>query len=569
VKSVATRKKTRMALITMMSDIYVRGPRKLALYAELHGFEVTLVFLPMHVTYTGLGPACVSEIPKTVVDDLIELTKDCHVIGYSAMTDYMPMVRQIGQHFRKIFPDKIQLLGGVHSIQAPEYAIKEPYIDGICTGEGELPTLNFLMAVEEGKPYHETRGFHFRMPNGEVKINCAGDYVDLDALPFVDLKAGYIALKDRIEPINEEHLKMFFGTTFWTDRSRGCPFKCAYCIHSRLAEEKNNPVRWNSMEYFVAETRYVLDQYPWMNCIYFNDETFTVQSIDKMKEFSRVYRETIGLPYSTYVDPFSATPEKMDLMYEAGLNKLKMGVQSGSKRIMSEYFDRMPNYMKIVELTRHIGKKWGHKTSLPIYDLITGIPWATKEDMEENFRNVAKFGTPFFCQVFTLAHYPGSGLFQKAVEDKIVDPENLPQQNHLATEPTLGNSLLQLIGIVRLPDSLIEFVIRKGWAASTRKVPWLFSFTNKLGILRRIAKQVRHRDPTLFPDHVVRALSRVGFFRTRQNYEQREGARAEFLRNFKPVIRKHDEAILIDMRNRTSTLGNFDPRVRTEIQKKA
>lgn len=562
-----SKKNTKMALITTMSDIYVRGPRKLALYAEMHGFEIKLVFLPMEVTYTGLGPHCVSEIPNQIVDQLLELTQDCHVIGFSAMTDYMPVVRQLGPIYRKKFPEKLQLLGGVHAIQAPEWAIREPYLDGICIGEGELPVLNFLMRVEEKKSFFDVRGFHFRTPDGIVK-NASGDYVDLDAIPFVDLSVGWIGLKDRIERITTEHLQMFFGSTFWTDRSRGCPFKCSYCIHSRLAEEKNNPVRWNSIHYFVAETKHVLDQYPFFNSLYFNDETFTVQSLDKMTEFSEVYQKAIGLPFSTYVDPFSANPEKMDLLYQAGLNKLKMGVQSGSKRIMSEYFDRSPNYMKIVTLTQHISKKWGKKKSLPVYDLITGIPWATEEDMIDNYMTIAKFGTPFFCQVFTLAHYPGSGLFDRAVEAKIVDPENLPQQNHLATLPSLSNSMLQLIGIIQLPDFLIRWIVKLGLASSQRLTPRLFAFTNKLGVLRRIYGQVRHNDPTLFPLKAVRFLQFFGLLSTRKEYDKRTDWRNNFIKDYSPPIRYSDEAVLIDMRDRKTTLGNFDPEVRSEIRKK-
>lgn len=554
-----------IALITTVSDVYVRGPRKIAQFLNAHGHKTTLIYLPLEVSSTGLGPNCVAQIPAPVVQQVLELIESCEIVGYSAMTDYIPMVRQLAMAVEAKYPKRFQILGGVHAIQAPEWAIREPLIQAICTGEGELPFLDLANRWQKGLPLETTRGFWFKGPRGVIQ-NAPGDYVDLDTLPFVDLSLGYIGIGEKVEPIREEHLKAFFGTTYWTDRSRGCPFKCSYCIHSKLAEEKNNPVRWNSMKYFVAETKAVLDRYPFFNSLYFNDETFTVQSIDQIKEFSEIYRRTIDLPFSTYVDPFSATPEKLDHLFRAGLTKLKMGVQSGSKRIMTELFDRNPNFDKIVELTEFIGKKWGGKMSLPIYDFITGIPWATDSDKEDAFRTIAKFHPPFFAQVFTLAHYPGSKLFRMAVKDKIVDPMNLPQQNHAVTEPTLSNALLQLLGFVKFPSWLIEMIIQKGWAKSAYPMPRLFRFSTFFGNARKLVAQIRFEHPTLMRYSLVRACEILGrpfgFFQVRDRYDTCRKVRDEFTHGAKspecqPGWLESQAKVLIAMEGRSQTLGQF------------
>jgi hypothetical protein len=326
-----------------------------------------------------------------------------------------------------------------------------------------------------------------------------------------------------------------------------------------MAAERNNPVRWNSTEYFIAETAHVLDKYPWFNSIYFNDETFTAQSTDELRAFVNAYRSTIGLPFSAYVDPFSCSPEKADLLFAAGLAKIKMGIQSGCARLMQEYFDRSPNYRKIIELTQHISRKWAHRRSLPVYDLITSVPWATQADIDDNFRNVAQFGAPYFCQVFTLSHYPGSKLFARAAADGLVDPENLPQQNHVATEPTLSNCLLQMLGFIRPPDALINWLIDRGLASSSRRMPRLFGFTNSFGFLRRAWRQVLANDSTLMPCDLVCSLQRFGLLHTRPQYEKRAAARAAYLDGYAPPLRTGHDAILIDTRERPSVVGSFSP----------
>ena len=546
-----------LLIIAPYTDIYATGVRKLAAYLNAHGHRTEFIFVPPTIRTIGHIPRPHGTITQKLLQALVKRANEHDVVGYSGMFGHMPAIRQIGRFIKEALPDKIQLWGGTHAIQAPEYAIRETYLDGICVGEGELSTLTLLTKMSQGDDWRHSRGFHFRKENTVIK-NPAGDYVDLDALPFADIGVGEVAIGDAIRPIDESIIKQFFGTTYWTQRSRGCPFRCSYCIHSRLVEEKNNPVRWNSPEYFVAEATLNLDRYPFLNGIFFTDETFTVQSSQKLREFFSIYKNTIGLPYTTYVDPFSANPEKLDIMFDGGMIKLKMGIQTGSSTTSKNVFDRPSSVQKVVDLTQHVSKHWSRGRSLPAYDVITDIPWETKKERDESFRNLSQLGTPFYVSPNGLLHIPGTPLFRRALAEGIVTTVE-PTYQVFRPEPLLKNIITQLIGTTTISPRLVDLLIALGINQATIQLPLLSRLIEFISQVRRGIYQVNANDPTIVPWSWFRVLRRLGFMNTRGSYDKMKAARVKYLQA-NPIAIGDGSDVLINMQGRETTFGSFGPR---------
>jgi hypothetical protein len=60
------------------------------------------------------------------------------------------------------------------------------------------------------------------------------------------------------------------------------------------------------------------------------------------------------------------------------------------------------------------------KIKLPRYDIIVNNPWEKDGDLAETLMFFAKFPKPYLLNMFSLTFYPGTELYEKAVEDGII-----------------------------------------------------------------------------------------------------------------------------------------------------
>jgi len=506
-------KNTRLALLVINGDIYSRGARKLAGYVENQGFDVKLLFFPIKRQTSGIKPGRIRSMDNQLLEEVTRFVADSQVIGFSCMTDFMPVARQIGNLLRSRYPDKLFLLGGVHAIQNREDAVTETFADGICFQEGEKPLVELLNSIEDKRSFRSVAGFYFKSDDA-ISKNQPSEVVSLDKLPLIDPGRGFIALDKSIRPITENDLKKFFGTTYWTDFSRGCPYHCSYCIHSRLVKEHGVRVKRVSPDYFIAETKMILDKYPFFNCLCFCDETVTAHPGPYLEELFGKYNQSINLPFTTYIDPFSSTERKIDLLIESGLSKLKIGVQSCSENVCENVFDRRTDLAKLASIMRQVSKL-NQNRSYPVLDFITSVPWAKADDKIENYRKAATLEPPFHTEVFTLSYYPGSMIYERALNEKYIT-KIASQQNHVRPQPTVENLLLKTLGIVKLPQSLIDVFCARGWPASNKKIPIIFWLVYYFLVFRKLTRQVVSADPTLLPYGIVRFFQGLGFFSVRK-----------------------------------------------------
>src|SRR5205085_6226910 len=73
-------------------------------------------------------------------DDVDQIAKSLagnDLVGFSSMTGYADLTRQVIGRLRTIDPSTFIIWGGIHPIIHPEDAIQAE-VDAICTGEGEF-----------------------------------------------------------------------------------------------------------------------------------------------------------------------------------------------------------------------------------------------------------------------------------------------------------------------------------------------------------------------------------------------------------------------------------------------
>jgi hypothetical protein len=143
----------------------------------------------------------------------------------------------------------------------------------------------------------------------------------------------------------------------------------------------------------------------------FWDDIFPYE-IEWVREFSRLYKERIGLPFSLNFHPKLVIEENVRLLVEAGMDACNMGFQSGSARIRKESYGRHETNEQILRSARILGEN-----TLCCYDLIIDNPYETPDDLRESLELFLQFTGRFIIDTNTLLYFRNQDLTRKALQD--------------------------------------------------------------------------------------------------------------------------------------------------------
>jgi radical SAM superfamily enzyme YgiQ (UPF0313 family) len=154
--------------------------------------------------------------------------------------------------------------------------------------------------------------------------------------------------------------------------------------------------------------------------IHFWDDIFTLDA-QWLREFTKIYRAEIGLPFYCYCHPLVAQRPTLEMLKRAGVRMMTMGVQSGSARIRKEYYRRDESNEEIIaaaENLQHYGIDY-------CIDLILGNPVETFEDHQQTLELLLRLPHPFIVECETLANYPGYALTRTLLERGAIRREDV------------------------------------------------------------------------------------------------------------------------------------------------
>ncbi|MDD5613826.1 MAG: cobalamin-dependent protein, partial [Candidatus Omnitrophica bacterium] len=246
-----------------------------------------------------LAPAGLCSISRAVLESgaesyLCEMNRDDvfvkikeikpDLIAYSASTGEAKHYLNINSRIKSYFPKIFTIMGGPHATFFPD-VVKEGSLDAICVGEGEGAMFDLLSALSKGKDI--TKIPNILTADNRDKFSIRNLIEDLDSLPFPD----YAILYDNT-PMGRYPLKSIVA-------SRGCPYDCSYCFNPtwrKIYRNKGPIVRRHSVDYITDEISYVKNRWP-LSFVKFYDDVFTYKADGWLEEFSKKYRERVGLPF--------------------------------------------------------------------------------------------------------------------------------------------------------------------------------------------------------------------------------------------------------------------------------
>ena len=165
--------------------------------------------------------------------------------------------------------------------------------------------------------------------------------------------------------------------------SRGCIYKCSYCYNSTYKSDIYPTVKsgFGSARQNRWWKRFKkLDEHWDFKRIRFDDEVFNLR-LDWLEDFCERYPRDIGLPFEIFIEPKLVNEQRMEMLRDAGLKNVYMGVQS-SERVTGNLYDRRVKNQTIADIAE-IYHRLGVK---PHFQLIFDDPVSTDEDKQNSLK---------------------------------------------------------------------------------------------------------------------------------------------------------------------------------------
>ncbi|MCX8064559.1 MAG: B12-binding domain-containing radical SAM protein [Candidatus Hydrogenedentes bacterium] len=374
-------------------------------------------------------------------------------VGISLTASEFSSARDVTLFIKNKFGNFPVIWGGIYPTSAPKKCAK--YADYLCIGEGEKTVIDICEAIKNGKSLKNVKNIAW-LEGENLHINPLNPLIeDLNSLPFVPRLApnAYILFKDKVLPLNRKlYMKhsAFKGAIYRIVSSRGCPYKCTYCVNSIFPKLYSCwRVRWPTPQRIVEEIKAGVSEDLPLNFVSILDDNFFAQKIEFLESFFSLYKQKVNKPLIAVSSPDFITEEKIKMAVDGGLSSLHVGLQTGSEFVCKDIYNRPSspkNYVKIAQIL--------HKYPIiPYYDIICDNPFETEKDEIETIKMLADLPKPYFFLIFSLTFYEGTPLRERVEKEYPHLLHDDTKKDFLIINQTPLNLLKHLATIV--PKSLV------------------------------------------------------------------------------------------------------------------
>ena len=317
--------------------------------------------------------------------DVADALKDVNAkaIGMTTTADNYHNVKSLTHFLKKEFPQIPIFLGGPQASFNDVEVIRECSCDVIIRHEGDYKLAQLLDYYIYGVgTLDEIKGITFARGE-EVIRNVDSEYLDINELPtpqyaILTEKKYWIIPKDKTDDTLSTFFRFILIQNAVFLSSRGCPYNCIFCVEGsrkRSYRERKMDKVIKDLEYFLEVTKTPL--------LTIADSTFT-SSPKRIEDFCDAIKE-LRKKYNFHwfaegrVNILAKNPELIDLMHDAGLVSLQVGIESGSDKIL-----KIQKKNITLEQVRIVARKVASYNDLELSgNFILGNPGETDETFQE------------------------------------------------------------------------------------------------------------------------------------------------------------------------------------------
>ncbi len=322
------------------------------------------------------------------------------IVGFSVLTCSGAIAYELGRWIKEHLPRTLVVFGNVHASIYAEPYLRSGCCDVVVHGEGEIPFLRIIEHREGRRRLDDIPGISY-LQNGRATRTVPGTFLveDLSSLPRParDLVDRSLYRLDTIS--NQLYVgKSRSSCSKTMSTSRGCYYKCTFCV-------VNQRPRFNAPELVVDEMEYLEKEYG-------ADYTLIIDPLcmyDAPRMFricEEIRRRRLSIQWGCDARVNGVSPELVRAMDAANCYDLSFGIESGVQKLLNNVKKgtTLPQIVRAVKTVKEHSK-------IQVAGLfILGLPGETAADSLETIRFA--LGLPLDMAQFSLCTpYPGSAMF--------------------------------------------------------------------------------------------------------------------------------------------------------------
>lgn len=433
------------------------------------------------------------------------------VICFSCYIWNIPIILEVAEEFHKLCPKVPIWVGGPEVSYEVEAFLKEhPFITGVIIGEGEKTFSELCRYYVKGEgSLEEMKGIALFDGAGNVQIHESQEILDMNTIPFCyDLSEDF------------SHRIIYY------ESSRGCPFRCSYCLSS-----VEKILRFRDVEIVKRELQFFLDQK--VKQVKFVDRTFNCDKKHAMAIWQYILGHDNGITnFHFEISSDLLGEEELELFAKMrpGLIQLEIGVQSTN----GETVDAIHRHMDLDKLFHYVDRVHKLGNIHQHLDLIAGLPYEDYESFGKSFNDLYAH-EPDQLQLGFLKVLKGTVMEEEVKKYDIIYRNQSPYEV-LGTKWLSYDEIILLKGV----EELVELYYNSGQYALTLKyaVPFFES-------------------PFRFYEMFSASYRKKGYHKLNHNRLEKYNILREFLREHMQEVRWNilDEIMLYDMYLRENVKG--------------
>lgn len=350
-----------------------------------------------------------------IISNIIEFNPD--FVGWTCYTANVGTIKILSKKLKKIMPDLKQVIGGPHSTMHAELLHELPNIDYQVKREGEFAMLDIV----NGKNPKDIPGVVSRNRFGGLNDN--GDYPPIkliDQLPFPERNKFWKIPKEELNQVDVSYICSI----------RGCPYRCNYCASPE--HWKRNKTQYRSPESVLLELKHLKENY-WNQqkiydysassnitskdkllvedntIVYFVDDVFTVKKDRVKKILQGMIDQNLQMAFKAELRTDHLDPEICRLLKEAGCVRAKVGIETGSPRLLKQ-IQKDETREQIIEGCRML-----KEAGVPITGyFMTGFNGETDEDLDMTI-SLAKEIKADYYSLSVMSPYYGTKIYRDLI----------------------------------------------------------------------------------------------------------------------------------------------------------
>ena len=287
------------------------------------------------------------------------------------------------------------VIGGMHISSLP--VALTPHMNVACIGEGENTFSQLLrIFLDKGAfnpaDLHSVPGVAFMEKDRLVETPLSTEHIAIDQIPHP--RRSLIGYRRR-------------GYVY---SARGCPYNCVFCSCTRFWGK----VRYASPEYILEEIDELAEH--GVKVIRFSDENFVANAPRLFRIAQLIHDKGFHkkIKFSCWCRANNVTPEIVSTLKSMNVVSIKMGLESGSDRIL----DYLKGGVTVAqnESAINLFKDAGIQTNA---DFIFGAPDETLDEIEQTYRFIKKSRIDLF-DVDIFSPLPGTLVWEYAKKRNLV-----------------------------------------------------------------------------------------------------------------------------------------------------